>query len=342
MYMHLLVPIDGTPLDAATVEQAVAYARSCGARLTILHARPDVAAHGDGALLHAMSPEVFTDAAAGNARALLARAEAAARAAAVPASSILLTSDRPHEAILKAAHDAGCDLIFMASHGRKGLKGALLGSVTRKVLELATLPVLVASVERNLPARSDEQRALSLLRAEHRSLAAVLHALQAQVQGAAAAPDSALLRAMLYFIEQFPERLHHPKEELHLFARLRQRTRECNALLDELDLQHRRGTQRFAELRGLLQAGNAVAFAQAVEAFAQEQWRHMSDEERLVMPAASRHLLPEDWRAIAEAYEANGDPAFGTGESFDVLAARLLELAERRPATTASGQPAPL
>ncbi len=342
MYMHLLVPIDGTPLDAATVEQAVAYARACGARLTILHARPDMAAHGDGALLHAMSPEVFSDAAAGNARALLARAEATARAAAVPASSVLLTSDRPHEAILQAARDAGCDLIFMASHGRRGLKGALLGSVTRKVLETATLPVLVAAVENNLPARSDEQRALALLRAEHRSLAAVLHALQAQVAGAGAAPDSALLRAMLYYIEQFPERLHHPKEEQHLFARLRQRTGECNALLDGLDRQHRRGSQRFAELRGLLQDGNAAAFAQAVQSFAQEQWRHMSDEERLVMPAARLHLLPEDWRAIAEAYEANGDPTIGTGESFEVLEARLLELAERRPAMPAHAGMDPL
>lgn len=341
MYMHLLVPIDGTSLDAATVEQAVAYARAGGARLTILHVRPDVAAHGDGALLHAMSPEVFSNAAAGNARALLARAEAAARAAAVPASSMLLTSDHPHEAILQAARDAGCDLIFMASHGRRGLKGALLGSVTRKVLEMATLPVLVAAVENNLPARSDEQRALALLRAEHRSLAAVLHALQAQVEGAGSAPAPALLRAMLYYIEQFPERLHHPKEELHLFARLRQRTRECNALLDELDRQHRMGSQRFAELRGLLQGGNAEAFAHAVQSFAQEQWRHMSDEERLVMPAASLHLLPEDWRAIAEAYEANGGPTIGTGDSFDVLAARLLELAERHPAMPVQGHAHP-
>jgi len=170
MYMHLLVPVDGTPLASATIEQAVAYARVGGARLTFLHARADLAARGDGALLHAMSPEVFADAAAGNARALLARAEAAARAAGVTASSMLMTSDRPHEAILEAARSSGCDLVFMASHGRRGLKGALLGSVTRKVLEGATLPVLVAAVESNLAARSDEQRALVLLREEHRSL----------------------------------------------------------------------------------------------------------------------------------------------------------------------------
>jgi hemerythrin-like domain-containing protein len=70
-----------------------------------------------------------------------------------------------------------------------------------------------------------------------------------------------------------------------------------------------------------------AAFAGAAHTFAQEQWQHMRAEETLVLPAASRHLLAEDWRAVAEAFEANADPRFGTGESFDALAARLLELA---------------
>jgi hemerythrin-like domain-containing protein len=241
-----------------------------------------------------------------------------------------VTSDRPHDAILEAARHTGCDLIFMASHGRRGLKGALLGSVTRKVLEGATLPVLVAAVESNLAARSDEQRALALLREEHRSLAAVLHALLAQVDDTARRPDPALLRAMLFYIEQFPERLHHPKEEQHLFARLRQRTRECDALLVELEQQHEAGTSQFAELRRLLASGDPDAFARAARAFAEDQWRHLRDEETVVMPAASRHLHADDWRAIAEAFEANADPGLGASESFATLEARLLELAGRR------------
>jgi hypothetical protein len=53
----------------------------------------------------------------------------------------------------------------------------------------------------------------------------------------------------------------------------------------------------------------------------------MSAEETLVLPAASRHLLPADWHAVAEAFETNADPRFGTGESFDNLASRLLEMA---------------
>jgi nucleotide-binding universal stress UspA family protein/hemerythrin-like domain-containing protein len=332
MYTHLLVPLDGTPLAAITLEQALAYARASGARLTILHVRPDLAATGDGALLHAMSPQVFADAAVGNARAVLARAEAAARAAAVSARSVLLTNDRPHEAILQAAREAGCDLIFMASHGRRGLKGALLGSVTRKVLEGATMPVLVAAVESNLAARSDEQRALALLREEHRSLAAVLGALLAQVDDTKRRADPALLRAMLFYIEQFPERLHHPKEELHLFARLRQRTPACNALLDELQSQHKAGAGQFAELRRLLASGDTDAFARAAHAFAEDQWQHMRDEETVVLPAASIHLQGDDWHAIVEAFEANADPRFGATETFAALEARLLELAGRAAA----------
>lgn len=329
MYMHLLVPLDGTPLAAATVEQAVTYAKASGARLTFLHARSDLAASGDGALLHAMAPTVFADAAAGNARVVLAKAEAAARAVDVTASSLLVTSDRPHEAILEAARNAGCDLVFMASHGRRGLKGALLGSVTRKVLERTTLPVLVAAIESNMAALSDEQRALAVIREEHRSLAAVLHAMFGMVDDTARTPDPALLRAMLFYVEQFPERLHHPKEELHLFARLRKRTGECDALLVELEQQHQAGTARFAQLRTLLEGGETMSFAKAVRDFAQAQWAHMSVEETLVLPAAGRYLLPEDWRAIAEAFETNADPRFDSNESFDALASRLLELVGR-------------
>jgi nucleotide-binding universal stress UspA family protein/hemerythrin-like domain-containing protein len=327
MYKHLLVPIDGTPLGTLTVDQAVAYATSTGARLTFLHARVDLGATGGGALLHAMSPGDFSAAAAGNAQAIVARAEVAARAAGVPCASRVTTSDHPYEAILEAAETAGCDLVFMASHGRRGLQGALLGSVTRKVLQNAKLPVLVAAVESNLAALTDEQHAVAILREEHRSLAAVLHALLGAIDAPTGQADPALLSAMLFYIEQFPERLHHPKEDTWLFRKLRQRTTECNALLTELEQQHVAGAQRFVDLRRALEVGDRRAFALGVHDFAELQWQHMSTEERLVLPAASRHLDADDWREIAEAFGANGDPRFGTDESFDGLASRLLDLA---------------
>ncbi|HEU0201723.1 MAG TPA: universal stress protein [Burkholderiaceae bacterium] len=340
MYQHLLVPVDGSPLANATVEQAVAYARAVGARVAFFYARPDYAASDEGALMHAMAPEAFAEAAAGNARAILAKAEAAARAVGVESTSVAVTSDRPHEAILDAALAQGCDLIFIASRGRRGLKGVLLGSVTQKVLQRATLPVLVAAVESNLPP-SDEQRALATIKNEHRSLAAVIHGLQHVLNEAAqrgTAPDFALLRAMLFYIEAYPERLHHPKEDAYLFRLLRGRTHECDALIGELEKQHVDGAVRFAELRSALAAyesgtaDGAAAFSAAFAQFAEGQWQHMSAEEKLVLPAASRYLTPADWIEIARAFGENGDPRFGAevDESFDELASRLLNLAAKR------------
>ncbi len=88
---------------------------------------------------------------AGEARAILAKAEVVARVAGVPYESAVMTSDRPHEAILHAAESRGCDLIFIASHGRRGIKGLMLGSQTQKLLQHATIPVLVSAIQSNLP-----------------------------------------------------------------------------------------------------------------------------------------------------------------------------------------------
>jgi hemerythrin-like domain-containing protein len=253
----------------------------------------------------------------------------------------LVVSDRPHEAILATATARGCDLIFMASRGGSGLARMLRGSVTQKVLQEATLPVLVTAVASNLP-RSEEQCALSIIRNEHRSLAAVIHGLEHVVRESIRlerTPDFVLLGSMLIYIEVFPERLHHPKEDAHLFARLRARTDECDAVIGELERQHVEGAGDFAELRHALAAweagavGAAERFASAVERFAQGQWRHMGAEEALVLPAASRHLTPDDWAAIARAFGDNGDPRFDadTDASFERLFSRLMNLAATQP-----------
>ncbi len=112
-----------------------------------------------------------------------------------------MTSDRPYEAILGAAEARGCDLIFIASHGRRGIKGLMLGSETQKLLQHTTIPVLVSAVESNLPA-AEIRAPLAVIRDEHRSLAAVIHGLEYVVRQArdgrggavvpAAAGDAAL------------------------------------------------------------------------------------------------------------------------------------------------------
>ena len=77
MYRHLLVPVDDTAISAGNVTAAVDFARDAGARITFFHANPDYTATGDGALMHAMSPAIFANRAAGPARAILTKAEAA-------------------------------------------------------------------------------------------------------------------------------------------------------------------------------------------------------------------------------------------------------------------------
>jgi nucleotide-binding universal stress UspA family protein len=215
MYRHLMVPLDDSALSAGTVLQAVALARTLGAKVTFFHAKADYGASSIGALERVISPAAFNDNLAGEARAILAKAEVVARAAGVAYDSVVTTSDRPHEAILSAAEARGCDLIFIASHGRRGIKGLMLGSQTQKVLQHTTIPVLVSAVESNLPS-ADLAAPLAVIRDEHRSLAAVIHGLELLVRQAREAnepPSFPLLHAMLYYIKEFPETLHHPKED---------------------------------------------------------------------------------------------------------------------------------
>jgi hypothetical protein len=126
----------------------------------------------------------------------------------------------------------------MASHGHSKV-GMLFGSETLSVLMNAGLPVLVSSTgELPAPARS-----IAIIRDEHRSLAAAMHAWMralADARQAGSAADPAQMRAILHYLQQFPQQMHHPKEEDHLFARLRERTNSCHAELDELERQHER------------------------------------------------------------------------------------------------------
>src|SRR5574340_48084 len=145
MFTHILVPTDGSPLSNDTVSRAIAFARESGGRITFFYARPDypVAFYGEGALIDPTTPEKFAEMALTRAREILDAAQQAARAAGVDCSGRSETSDAPWEAIVRAAQESGCDLIFMASHGRRGLSGLLLGSETQKVLTHSKIPVLV-------------------------------------------------------------------------------------------------------------------------------------------------------------------------------------------------------
>lgn len=145
MFKHIFVPTDGSPLSRATVKRAVDFAREADASITFFYAKPEfpVAFYGEGALINPTTPEHFTRMANQQANEILGACERAATDAGVACNVASTTSDVPYEAIISAAETAGADLIFMASHGRRGLSGLLLGSETQRVLTHSRIPVLV-------------------------------------------------------------------------------------------------------------------------------------------------------------------------------------------------------
>lgn len=145
MFKHILVPTDGSALSGDTVKKAVDFARETGAKITFFYAKPDypVAFYGEGALIDPTTPEKFAEMAEKQSQEILAAAQGMAAGAGISCASTSATSDVPYEAIIDAAAANDCDLIFMASHGRRGLSGLLLGSETQKVLTHSKVPVLV-------------------------------------------------------------------------------------------------------------------------------------------------------------------------------------------------------
>lgn len=345
MYRHLMVPLDDSPLSVYTARKAVEFARKIGAKVTFLHAQEDYATSSLGALERVISPALFNEHLEGEARAILSKAEVVAREAGIEHDSVAVTSNRPYEAILETAERRGCDLVFIASHGARGLKGMVLGSQTHKVLQHTTIPVLVSAVESNLPA-GELIRPLILIGDEHRSLAAVINGLEFIVRKAreGTRPSFALLRAIVHYIKAFPEALHHPKEEAYLFRKLRERTSEFNETLAELESQHVAGEALVEQLGQTLAryeadpASGLEPFAVAVSRFADAQMQHMRLETKVILPAARKHLTVADWAEIERAFAENGDPRFSADndEEFRQLFARILNLVPE-PAVGAAG-----
>lgn len=145
LFKHILVATDGSELSQDSARHAVSFAQDTGAKITVFYAKPEypVTYYGEGVLIDTTSPEKFAELAETQAQEILGVITALCQEANVPCTPVSVTSDIPHEAIIEAATANGCDLIFMASHGRRGLSGLLLGSETRKVLSNSKIPVLV-------------------------------------------------------------------------------------------------------------------------------------------------------------------------------------------------------
>ena len=189
--------------------------------------------------------------------------------------------------------------------------------------------------------------ALDIIRKEHRSLAAILdamHYLVQRIRSGSAHPNFDAFRAMLYYLDTFSERLHHPKEDEFLFQPLRARAADADAVIGDLEHEHACGA---AAIRSLEQAllryeaggeGEFVAFATAVEGFRDFYGQHMQKEEALVMPMAEQLFKDEDWGRIDAAFGAERDALEGAGEDRESrdLFSRIVSLV---PAAMGSGPP---
>ncbi len=175
--------------------------------------------------------------------------------------------------------------------------------------------------------------ALDVIRGEHQALAAMLRSLTmllAQARRAKALPDFEALRAMLFYVDEFPERLHHTKESVMLFPKVRELAPELAPVLDRLENEHARGERAIRELQRALLAFEVLGeprravFEEAVQQYVAFYLEHMAVEEDQILPAAQRLLDDAGWAEVDAAFTANRDPL--AGHQPDQEYARLFRL----------------
>ncbi len=143
MFRHILLPTDGSEISRDTARSAVAFAKEAGAEITAVYVKPLGSLDHEGDLLDPSAVDRIGHAAEKKAKEYLGFIKKLCKDAGVECRTIAAEGDHPYELIIDAATSGRCDLIFMASHGRRGLKSLLLGSETQKVLTHTSVPVLV-------------------------------------------------------------------------------------------------------------------------------------------------------------------------------------------------------
>lgn len=145
MYKHILVPTDGSKLSDEAVTQAIEFAKQTGATLTALHVMPEYIppAFAEFPAAGQASFGEFMKATEETGKTVLSAVQQQAAAAGIACETVALRHTQPYRAIIELARDKACDLIFMSSHGRRGLSALVLGSETNKVLTHSSIPVLV-------------------------------------------------------------------------------------------------------------------------------------------------------------------------------------------------------
>jgi hemerythrin-like domain-containing protein len=181
-------------------------------------------------------------------------------------------------------------------------------------------------------------KTLNIIRDEHRSISAILHGMEYLVDRICtrkAKIDPRVFSAMIYYLDTFSERMHHPKEDRFLFKALRSRGGEAAAVVADLEKEHAAGGDALRRLEQSLvryeEGGDKEfpAFAEAVARFVREYRDHMHKEEHFVFPLAERLLSAQDWAAIDRAFEENRDPLAADRDTrdFERLFDRIVNLA---------------
>ena len=162
--------------------------------------------------------------------------------------------------------------------------------------------------------------ALKIIRDEHQALSAMLRSLSLLTSArhhAGVLPEFDVLRAMLFYVDEFPEKRHHPKESELLFPLVRHRCPELAPVLDRLDDDHRSGEQAIRELEHRLLAFEVMGearrapFEEALARYVSGYLQHMVVEETQVLPAALQKLTEADWAQLDAAFASNADPLTG-------------------------------
>ena len=162
--------------------------------------------------------------------------------------------------------------------------------------------------------------ALQTIRDEHASLAAMLQSMQLMVQKGPSDNRRQffdVLRGMLFYIDEFPERLHHPKESNLLFPKVVKLAPKVMGAVDKLERDHMRSEKASRDLQHMLLAwellgpGRRAAFEEAMGQYIDAYLEHMNLEENLILPEAERCFSEEDWKLLDAAFAENADPLTG-------------------------------
>ncbi|MGV3570797.1 MAG: hemerythrin domain-containing protein [Ramlibacter sp.] len=170
---------------------------------------------------------------------------------------------------------------------------------------------------------------------EHAALSAVLTSMLMLLQlGPADAPERFfdVMRAMLFYIDEFPERRHHPKESDLLFPKLARLRPDLMPVIQRLEAEHMAGEGRVRELQHLLLAWELLgeprrdAFCTAVQAYVTFYREHMRTEEAQILPAAQAVFTPQDWRELDAVFSRDVDPLAGGVQDpvYDRLFSRIV------------------